>query len=83
MKKMTTKEVVSLVGIAIAAPLFALVLMIGARATGLLENDFLLLALALCGAVVSGVNGFGRRTIKDQSQAHRGHEVQPRVAATS
>ena len=83
MKKMTTKEVVSLVGIAIAAPLFALVLMIGARATGLLENDFLLLALALCGAVVSGVNGFGRRTIKDQSQAHRGHEVQPGVAATS
>jgi hypothetical protein len=83
MKKMTTKEVVSLVGIAIAAPLFALVLMISARATGLLENDFLLLALALCGAVVSGVNGFGRRTIKAQSQAHRAHEVQPGVAATS
>lgn len=83
MKKITTKEVVSLVGMAIAAPLFALVLLIGARATGLMENDFLLLSLALCGAVVSGVNGFGRRTIKDQS-SHSGHKTQqPRVATTS
>ena len=84
MKKITTKEVVSLAGIAIAAPLFALVLLVGASATGLMENDFLLLALALCGAVVSGVNGFGRRTIKAQSHHHSGHKgQQPRVAIPS
>ncbi len=84
MKKITTREVVSLAGIAIAAPLFALVLLVGARAAGLMENDFLLLALALCGAVVSGVNGFGRRTIRAQSHPRSGHKgQQPRVAIPS
>ena len=62
MKAITTKEFVSLVIIAITAPLFALALVEGARALYAAGNEFLLLALTLCGAVVSGVNGFGRRT---------------------
>lgn len=81
---MSTKEVVSIVGIAIAAPLFALALLVGARAAALVEADFLLFALALCGAVVSGINGFGRRTIKAQAHSLGGHkESQPRVALPS
>ena len=75
MKAITTKEFVSLVVIAITAPLLALALVGGARyvAAG---NEFLLLALTLCGAVVSGINGFGRRTAKLQSNpeaAAEGH----------
>ena len=64
MKAITTKEFVSLVVIAITAPLFALALIAGARATVAAGNELLLLALTLCGAVVSGINGFGRRTVK-------------------
>lgn len=64
MKAITTKEFVSLVIIAITAPLFALALVAGARAMFAGVNDTELLALTLCGAVVSGVNGFGRRTVK-------------------
>lgn len=75
MKTINTKELVSLVGIAIAAPLLALGFVVSARAAGLVENDFLLLALALCGAVVSGINGFGRRTIKAQAHSNSDREV--------
>ena len=84
MKKMSTKEVVSIVGIAIAAPMFALALLVGARAAALVKADFLLLALALCGAVVSGINGFGRRTIKAQTHSRGDHKgSQPTVALPS
>ncbi|HUE82620.1 MAG TPA: hypothetical protein VMM84_10965, partial [Pyrinomonadaceae bacterium] len=62
MKALTTKELISLAGILVAAPVLALGLLVSARAAGVADNDFLLLALALCGAVVSGINGFGRRT---------------------
>ena len=64
MKAMKTKEMLSLVGIAIAAPVFALTLVAGAHAAAVAVNDVLLLALALCGAVHGGFNGFGRRTLK-------------------
>jgi len=68
MKAITTKEFVSLAAIAIIAPLFALALIGSLRATVAAGNEFLLLALTLCGAVVSGINGFGRRTTKVQPQ---------------
>ena len=63
MKAITTKEFVSLVIIAITAPLFALALVGGVRAMYASGDGFFLLALTLCGAVVSGINGFGRRTV--------------------
>ena len=69
MKAITTKEFASLVIIAITAPLFALALVGGIRAMYASGNEFLLLALTLCGAVVSGVNGFGRRTAGSHSQS--------------
>ena len=63
MKAITTKEFASLAIIAITAPLFALALISGIRVMYATGNEFFLLALTLCGAVVSGVNGFGRRTV--------------------
>lgn len=83
MKRLKTQEILSLVGIAIAAPILALGILVSARATAVTENDFLLFALALCGAVVSSINGFGRRTIKVESYS-RGHKgPQPKVALHS
>ena len=71
MKAITTKEFLSLAAIAIIAPLFALALIGSLRATVAAGNEFLLLALTLCGAVVSGINGFGRRTARDESHSRR------------
>lgn len=76
MKAITTKEYVSLVVIVIIAPLFALALVAGVRATVAAGNELLLLALTLCGAVVSGINGFGRRTARvtsNRTEAAEGH----------
>jgi hypothetical protein len=68
-KAITTKEFVSLAIIAITAPLFALALISGIRAMYATGNEFFLLALTLCGALVSGVNGFGRRTVDVERQS--------------
>jgi hypothetical protein len=73
-KKLTTSEFVSLAVIAIAAPVLALAIVVSARASAMAENDLLLFALTLCGAVVSGFNGFGRRTIKARSHSASRHE---------
>ena len=72
MKAITTKEFASLVIIAITAPLFALALVGGIRAMYASGNEFLLLTLTLCGAVVSGINGFGRRTAVTNTQSRQG-----------
>jgi hypothetical protein len=67
MKAMTTKEFVSLAAIAIIAPLFALALIGSLRVMVAAGHEFLLLTLTLCGAVVSGINGFGRHTARHKS----------------
>jgi FtsH-binding integral membrane protein len=71
MKAITTKESVSLAVIVIVAPVLALGVVIAARVMVATGNEFMLLALTLCGAVVSGINGFGRRTVKAESQSRR------------
>ena len=83
MKAITAKEFLSLALIAITAPVLALGLVLALR-TVAVENEFLLVALTLCGAVVSGINGFGRRTVRTESQA-RGSRGGPQsnVALTS
>ena len=83
MKSLTTKEFVSLALILITAPVLALGLFLAIRTlTG--GNEFLLLALTLCGALVSGINGFGRRTVTAESQSRRGRGgPQSSVALTS
>jgi hypothetical protein len=69
MKVFTTKDVVSLAVIAITAPVLALAVVLAARVMVAAGNELMLLALTLCGAVVSGINGFGRRTVRAESQS--------------
>lgn len=84
MKAITTKESVSLAVIVIIAPVLALGVVLAARVMVATGNEFMLLALTLCGAVVSGINGFGRRTVKAESQSRRGRGgPQSSVALTS
>ena len=71
MRALTTKELVSLAVIALTAPILAFGIIIAARIMVVAGNELLLLALTLCGAVVSGINGFGRRTVKVGSQSGR------------
>lgn len=62
MKPNTTKNLTSAVMFAILVPFLALSMLVSVRSNGILENDVLLLLLTLSGAVLSGINGFGRRT---------------------
>lgn len=77
MKIVTTKELISLAGIVIATPVLTLAVLVSARAAAVAESDILLLALALCGAAVGGINGFGRRTAKvDSTECRAGSNRQ-------
>ncbi|HWT03863.1 MAG TPA: hypothetical protein VN256_26685 [Pyrinomonadaceae bacterium] len=72
MKAVTTKMLVSLVGVLLAAPFFVVALVVGARAVALSQgshDDLLLAALALCGAAISIANGMGRRAARDGNVA--------------
>ena len=65
MRSVTNKMLVSLVGVALAAPFFLIAVIVGARVVSLAESaqdDLLLIGLAAGGAVMSIINGFGRRT---------------------
>lgn len=64
----------SLVGVALVAPFFAVALIVGTRAVALAEStqdDVLLMALAFGGAIASIVNGLGLRT----TGAKRNHQL--------
>jgi hypothetical protein len=83
MKSVTTKEFVSLALILLIAPVLALGLVLAMRTLSD-GNGSLLLALTLCGALVSGFNGFGRRTVRAESQSRgRRRGPQSSVALTS
>ncbi len=71
MKELRTKELVSLAGIAFTAPFLVLAILVSARAAAVADYDLLLVALALCGAVLSGINGFGRRTTRTNASETR------------
>jgi len=84
MKAFTPKEFISLAVIVVTAPVLALAVVLGASATLAAGNELLLLALTLCGAVVSGINGFGRRTTRGESQSRKSRRgPQSKVALTS
>ena len=74
MKTFTAKEFASLAIIVLMAAVFALAVVFGAGAMAASGNGLLLLTLTLCGAVLSGINGFGRRTAKatDEDGSRRG-----------
>jgi hypothetical protein len=82
MKELKAKELISLAGIAVTAPILALAILVSARRAAVADYDMLLVILSLCGAVVSGLNGFGRRTIKTPSEQSR-KGPQSRVALPS
>ena len=74
MKAVTTRMLLSLVGVALVAPFFAVALIVGARAVALAGStgdDLLMMALAFGGAIASVVNGLGRRA----ARAERGQQA--------
>jgi hypothetical protein len=62
MKANTTKNLTSVVTLVILSPFLALAILVSIKTAGIRNNDVLLLMLTLLSAVLSGINGFGRRT---------------------
>lgn len=62
MKVNTTKNLASVVMLVVLSPFLALAILISIKTTGIRDNEVLLVMLTLLSAVLSGINGFGRRT---------------------
>src|SRR6266404_7736039 len=65
MKLISTKILVSAIGIGIAIPFFGIALVIGAHAIRLAQNSVdttLLFCVTCCAAAISLINGLGRKT---------------------
>jgi hypothetical protein len=62
MKANTTRNVTSVVMLVVLSPFLALAMLVSIKTAGIRDNDVLLLLLTLTSAVLSGINGFGRRT---------------------
>ena len=62
MKSNTTRNLTSAVMLVILTPFLALAILVSIKSAGIRDNEVLLLLLTLSSAVLSGINGFGRRT---------------------
>jgi hypothetical protein len=62
MKANTTRNLASVVMLVILSPFLALAILVSIQTAGIRDNEVLLLLLTLSSAVLSGINGFGRRT---------------------
>ena len=62
MKANTTRNLTSVVMLVILSPFLALAMLVSIKTAGIRDNEVLLLLLTLSSAVLSGINGFGRRT---------------------
>lgn len=62
MKAITTRDLTSAVMLVILSPFLALAMLVSIKTVGLKDNFVLLVLLTLLSAVLSGINGFGRRT---------------------
>lgn len=62
MKAKITRNLTSVVMLVILTPFLALAILVSIKTAGIKDNDVLLLLLTLSSAVLSGINGFGRRT---------------------
>ena len=62
MKANTTKNLASIVMLIVLSPFLALAILVSIKTAGIKNNEVLLLMLTLLSAVLSGINGFGRRT---------------------
>ena len=69
MKANTTKNLASAVTLAILSPILALGILVSIKSAGIGNSDMLLLMLTLSSAVLSGINGFGRRVTAVQLSA--------------
>lgn len=63
MKANTQKNLASVAMLVILSPFMALGILVSIHALGIRNNEALLLVLTLLSAVLSGINGFGRRTV--------------------
>lgn len=69
MKAVKAKMLVPLIGVLLAAPFFAVALIVGGRAVALshgAQDDLLLVALALSGAAASIFNGMDQRKAQEK-----------------
>ena len=64
MKAKVTTNLTSVVMLVVLTPFLALAILVSIKTAGIRNNDVLLLLLTLSSAVLSGINGFGRRTSK-------------------
>ena len=64
MKTNTTTNLVSAAMLVLISPFLALAMIVSVKTAGVVGNDVLLVLLTLSSAVLSGINGFGRRTSK-------------------
>jgi len=62
MKINTTTNLASVVMLVIVSPFLALAVLVSIKTAGIQNNEYLLVLLTLSSAVLSGINGFGRRT---------------------
>jgi hypothetical protein len=62
MKANTTRNLASVVMLVVLSPFLALAMLVSIQTAGIRDNEVLLLLLTLSSAVLSGINGFGRRT---------------------
>ena len=62
MKANTTTNLASVVMLVVLSPFLALAMLVSIKTAGIKDNTALLLLLTLSSAVLSGINGFGRRT---------------------
>ena len=62
MKANNTTNLTSVVMLVVLTPFLALAILVSIQTAGIRNNEVLLLLLTLSSAVLSGVNGFGRRT---------------------
>ena|SRR6266850_2172178 len=64
MKTNTTRNIASVAMLVILSPFLAMAILVSVKTAGIMRNDVLLLLLTLSSAVLSGINGFGRRTTR-------------------
>jgi hypothetical protein len=62
MKAKVTTNLTSIVMLVVLTPFLALTILVSIQTAGIRNNELLLLMLTLSSAVLSGINGFGRRT---------------------
>ena len=62
MKANTTRNLTSAVMLVVLSPFLALAMLVSIKTVGIKDDYVLLVLFTLAGAVLSGINGFGRRT---------------------